>query len=84
MDLFGNEIDGKKKKREASKPLAERLRPESLDDFFGQSHLIGEGKPIRTMLGKGELVSMILPLISICCCALVHKHTNVKSVRRVN
>jgi len=37
MDLFGNEIDGKKKKREASKPLAERLRPESLDDFFGQS-----------------------------------------------
>lgn len=60
MDLFGNEdIVNNKKKREASKPLAERLRPESLDDFFGQSHLIGEGKPIRTMLGKGELVSMI-------------------------
>ena len=28
-------------------PLAERLRPHSLDDVIGQQHLIGEGKPLR-------------------------------------
>ena len=58
MDLFGNEINKKKAKAE-SRPLAERMRPSSLDDFFGQSHLLGAGKPIRTMLEKGDLVSMI-------------------------
>ena len=32
---------------EAYAPLAERLRPKSLDDMVGQQHLLGEGKPIR-------------------------------------
>lgn len=41
-------------------PLAERLRPKNLDEFFGQSHLVGKGKPIRTMLESGRVASMIL------------------------
>ena len=28
-------------------PLAERMRPQSLDEFVGQEHLVGKGKPIR-------------------------------------
>lgn len=40
-------------------PLAERLRPASLEDVVGQRHLIGEGKPLSRMLEKGQLHSMI-------------------------
>lgn len=40
-------------------PLAERLRPQSLDDVMGQHHLIGPGKPLSRMLEKGQLYSMI-------------------------
>ena len=31
-------------------PLAERIRPQIINDFFGQQHLLGEGKPIRLMI----------------------------------
>lgn len=41
-------------------PLAERMRPGSLDEFAGQKHLTGEGKPIRIMIEKNEPSSMIL------------------------
>lgn len=41
-------------------PLAERVRPHSLKEFVGQEHLLGEGKPLRIMIEKGELFSMIL------------------------
>lgn len=41
-------------------PLAERLRPQTLDDFIGQEHLVGKGKPIRMMIEKGQVFSMIL------------------------
>ncbi len=44
----------------SSAPLAERIRPKSLDDFVGQSHLVGHGKPLRLMIESGELTSMIL------------------------
>ncbi len=40
-------------------PLAARLRPQSLDEYFGQSHLLGEGKPLRQALEKGRLHSMV-------------------------
>jgi putative ATPase len=43
-----------------SRPLADRLRPATLDDYVGQSHLLGEGKPLRRMLEGGHLHSMIL------------------------
>ncbi|WP_186301616.1 replication-associated recombination protein A [Denitromonas halophila] len=41
-------------------PLAERLRPATLDDVVGQAHLLGEGKPLRLAFASGRLHSMIL------------------------
>ncbi|HJV85575.1 MAG TPA: replication-associated recombination protein A [Noviherbaspirillum sp.] len=41
-------------------PLAERLRPHSLDDVIGQKHLLGPGKPLRVAFESGEPHSMIL------------------------
>ncbi len=43
-----------------ARPLADRLRPVSLDDYVGQTHLLGPGKPLRRMLEGGHLHSMIL------------------------
>ena len=41
-------------------PLADRLRPQTLDEVVGQDHLLGEGGPIRRMIEAGRLGSMIL------------------------
>lgn len=41
-------------------PLAERLRPASIEDMVGQQHLLGQGKPLRIAFEAGELHSMIL------------------------
>ncbi|PIS16101.1 AAA family ATPase [Candidatus Roizmanbacteria bacterium CG09_land_8_20_14_0_10_41_9] len=41
-------------------PLAEQLRPKTLDEFVGQKHLVGKGKPIRQMLESGNIISMVL------------------------
>jgi putative ATPase len=43
-----------------ARPLADRLRPATLDEFVGQTHLFGPGKPLRRMLEGGHLHSMIL------------------------
>ena len=43
-----------------STPLAERIRPQTLNDFYGQNHLLGEGKPIRLMINNDTLSSFIL------------------------
>ena len=43
-----------------SAPLAERLRPRSLDDVIGQQHLLSPGKPLRVAFESGEPHSMIL------------------------
>src|SRR3990172_1930055 len=40
-------------------PLADRLRPQRLEDFFGQSHLLASGKPLRQAIEAGILHSMI-------------------------
>jgi putative ATPase len=42
-----------------SAPLAERLRPSRLEEFVGQKHLLGEGQPLRVLLDRGEVGSMI-------------------------
>ena len=52
MDLFG--------KREPAAPLAEALRPKSLDEVVGQRHLLGPGKPLRLAFESGKPHSMIL------------------------
>jgi putative ATPase len=44
----------------SNQPLAERLRPVSLDDYIGQKHLVGEGAVIRKMISTGRLSSFIL------------------------
>ena len=44
----------------AARPLADRMRPTSLDDFVGQAHLVGEGRPLRRLLESGRPHSMIL------------------------
>jgi len=41
-------------------PLAERMRPKSLDDYVGQKQLIGEGTVLRKLIEKGQIPSMIL------------------------
>lgn len=41
-------------------PLAEKLRPKTLDEVVGQSHLLGQGKPLRLAFQSGKLPSMIL------------------------
>jgi putative ATPase len=41
-------------------PLAERLRPSSLEEFVGQEHILGKDKPLRKMIESGEIKSIIL------------------------
>jgi putative ATPase len=43
----------------SNQPLAERLRPRSLEEFIGQKHLVGEGAVLRTMIDSGHLSSII-------------------------
>jgi putative ATPase len=61
LDLFGNENTTKQNAKPQVKfqPLAERMRPKTLDDFAGQKHLIGEGKPIRKMIENNNVFSMV-------------------------
>ena len=42
------------------RPLAERLRPERLEDFVGQQHILGPGKPLRVQIERDHLQSLIL------------------------
>jgi putative ATPase len=42
------------------RPLAERLRPRSLDDFAGQQHILAKGKPLRRAIESDQLTSLIL------------------------
>jgi len=61
LDLFGNENTTKQNTKSQVKfqPLAERMRPKTLDDFAGQKHLIGDGKPIRKMIENNNVFSMV-------------------------
>ncbi|MEE8344079.1 MAG: replication-associated recombination protein A [Woeseiaceae bacterium] len=53
-DLFARE-----KNTLVDRPLADRMRPTKIDDFFGQSHLLAEGKPLRQAIEQGKAHSMI-------------------------
>jgi putative ATPase len=55
-DLFG----GSKHPAAPAAPLAERLRPRTLDEVVGQKHLLGPGKPLRAAFESGKPHSMIL------------------------
>ena len=43
-----------------AEPLAERMRPRTLDDYIGQKHLVGEGAVLRGMIDAGRISSFIL------------------------
>lgn len=47
------------KGREESEPLATRVRPETLDEFVGQKHLLGKGKLLREIIENDRVSSMI-------------------------
>ncbi len=57
MSLF-DQLDGPVQQRQDI-PLPERMRPRSLDEFAGQTHLVGPGKPLRLAIESGEPGSMI-------------------------
>ena len=57
MSLFGASTDSKS--THVAAPLAERMRPRSLDEFLGQEHLLGPGKPLRAQIERDDASSMI-------------------------
>ncbi|OQY58372.1 MAG: AAA family ATPase, partial [Desulfobacteraceae bacterium 4572_88] len=57
MDIFEYQAQ---KTAEASSPLAERMRPKTLDAFVGQDHVVGEGTLIRHAIDTDQVFSMIL------------------------
>lgn len=57
MSLFDT---GPLPRQEGKRPLAERMRPQTLDEFIGQEHMLGPGKPLRAQIESGNLSSLIL------------------------
>ncbi|HLK49761.1 MAG TPA: replication-associated recombination protein A [Bryobacteraceae bacterium] len=55
MSLFDSSIP-----EEGKRPLADRMRPERLEDYVGQEHILGPGKPLRRQIERDELTSIIL------------------------
>ena len=62
MSLFDGIPLGDVARNDASgeRPLAERMRPATLDDFVGQEHVLGPGKPLRRQIESDQLTSIIL------------------------
>src|ERR1035438_5990928 len=58
MSLFDTSPPGEDKG--GKRPLAERMRPQKLDDYIGQEHILGPGKPLRRQIERDELTSIIL------------------------
>ena len=59
MSLFAR-LEPEDSGASASQPLAERMRPRTLDEFTGQEALLGPGKPLRTQIERDDIGSMIL------------------------
>jgi putative ATPase len=59
MSLFAK-FEPEETSASASQPLAERMRPRTLDEFTGQEALLGPGKPLRTQIERDDIGSMIL------------------------
>ena len=58
MSLFQT-IPGGVNPSDGSRPLADRMRPRTLDEFVGQEHLVGPGKPLRTQIDRDDPGSFI-------------------------
>ena len=57
MDLFSSAAD---RESRMDAPLAERMRPRTLDDYVGQEHLLGPGKMLRSLIEDDQVPSLIL------------------------
>src|SRR5690349_14997016 len=60
MSLFDTTPPEPPARADAKRPLAERMRPERLEDYIGQDHILGPGKPLRRQIERDELSSIIL------------------------
>jgi putative ATPase len=58
-DLFAQDERENDARDDLNRPLADRMRPDSLDGFFGQGHLLAAGKPLRVAIEQGRAHSMI-------------------------
>jgi len=58
MNFFGESLDDKIPHSQFV-PLAERMRPQTLAEFFGQKHLVGEGKLLKQLIDADKLASLI-------------------------
>jgi putative ATPase len=58
MSLFPT-IPSDENPGDRTRPLADRMRPRTLDEFVGQEHLVGPGKPLRTQIERDDLGSLI-------------------------
>ena len=59
MSLFGGTPELAPTSSRQAAPLAERMRPRTLDEFIGQQHLVGPGKPLRMQIESDDPASMI-------------------------
>src|SRR5215467_10643789 len=63
MSLFRNLPEAgpqpEDKNARGGRPLADRMRPRTLDEFVGQEHLLGPGKPLRVQIERDDASSMI-------------------------
>src|SRR5579871_2198407 len=59
MGLFGP-IEPQPRKGHAPRPLADRMRPETLGEFSGQEHILAPGKPLRRQIEGDKVASIIL------------------------
>src|SRR5271163_947326 len=59
MGLFGATPDLKPSRKSETAPLAERMRPRTLDEFAGQEHLVGPRKPLRVLIETDDPASII-------------------------
>ncbi|MDQ2901798.1 MAG: replication-associated recombination protein A, partial [Acidobacteriota bacterium] len=60
MSLFDSAPVAAADHSDKKRPLADRMRPERLEDFVGQQHILGPGKPLRTQIERDEVGSMVL------------------------
>ena len=58
MSLF-QPIPGRDESSDRTRPLADRMRPRTLEEFVGQEHLLAEGKPLRTQIERDDTGSLI-------------------------
>ncbi|MBV8552280.1 MAG: replication-associated recombination protein A [Acidobacteriaceae bacterium] len=61
MSLFdASPLPAERSEDLAGRPLADRMRPRTLDEYVGQEHILGPGKPLRAQIESGHLTSLIL------------------------